>query len=99
MNTQVAEQGNSLTAGKKKQVSFMGVRNFGVYMRWFISRLNVEKVASTTERLEKCADARRKMVELHARIVELEANVFQIDEPQSTHCTCVFCAILKPNHE
>lgn len=71
----MAEQGNSLTAGKKK-VSFMNVRNFAEYMRWFISRLNLSKVETTKNRLIRSAEARRKMAELHKSLLNFESEVF-----------------------
>lgn len=89
MNTQASEQGNALTSGKKKQVTFMTIYHFAVYMRWFVGELNKNKLRSTLERLDKSSAARAKMRELHQCLLKIEKDFFRGDAGEE--CSCEFC--------
>ena len=91
MNTQVSEQGNALTSGKKKQVTFMTIYNFAIYMRWFVGELNKIKLRTTLEKLDKSPEARAKMRELHQCLLKIEKELFGNDGAVFRSCSCDLC--------
>ncbi|KAF0708709.1 hypothetical protein AaE_013113 [Aphanomyces astaci] len=87
VNSQVAEQGNALLDGVKKQSTFMTIGHYALFVRFVMANMNRRKITKFISRAS--TSALEEFREVAQAITKINSEVF--GRSSTRRCTCAFC--------
>ncbi|ETV74159.1 hypothetical protein H257_11125 [Aphanomyces astaci] len=87
VNSQVAEQGNALLDGVKKQSTFMTIGHYALFVRFVMANMNRRKITNFISRAS--TSALEEFREVAQAIAKINSVVF--GRSSTRRCTCAFC--------